>query len=333
MDKKELYSTMTKKHSTMTKKQSALRVTSVVLFALGILDIVRGIMHTFNINWAAATFARIDPHPDALILMGSFGISNFLTGFIYLYAARKMKEHTPILRLMIPSAYILGAIGLKASGVVMQSAYNGKYMMIGYLAICAAAYIYYRISLMIDTKLKSSFKLRLSPKPSSMKSILPIHADNTYPFHKSVTYIFGFLTAATLIRSLIHLLAPDGGANSIASIIVFPGTPDPNAVIYFVFSLWGLSQLLMGIFYVIVLIRYRNLIPLMFLFLFVEYTLRLVIGRILKPLADNYFIGTAPGEIGNYILIPLTVILLIWTLQPFKKQAAAGPVAPSVTKM
>lgn len=142
----------------MTKKQSALKVTSVVLFALGILDIVRGFMHTFNIYWAAATFARIDPHPDALILMGSFGISNFLTGFIYLYAARKMKEHTPILLLMIPSAYILGAIGLKTSGVVMQSAYNGKYMMIGYLAVCAAAYIYYRISLMIDTKLKSSSK-------------------------------------------------------------------------------------------------------------------------------------------------------------------------------
>jgi len=232
------------------------------------------------------------------------------TGFIYLYAARKMKEHTPILLLMIPSAYILGAIGLKVSGVVMQSAYNGKYMMIGYLAICAAAYIYYRISLMIDTKLRPSARLRPSAKlkpsskrrpssklrPSPMKSLLPIQADNNYPFHKSVTYIFGFLTAVTLIRSLIHLLAPDGGANSIASIIVFPGTPDPNAVIYFVFFLWGLSQLLMGIFYVIVLIRYRNLIPLMLLFLFSEYTLRLIIGRVLKPLADNYFIGTAPEK-------------------------------------
>ncbi len=147
-----------------------------------------------------------------------------------------------------------------------------------------------------------------------MNRILPDKASNNYSFNKAIIYFFWAISALTIVRSLIHLLAADGGANSIAGIIVFSGTPDPNQVLYFVFSLWGLSQLLMGIFYIIVAVRYKNLIPLMFLFLSFEYSMRIVLGKLLKPLPEVYFTGTVPGEIGNYFLLPLALTLFVWAV-------------------
>jgi hypothetical protein len=108
------------------------------------------------------------------------------------------------------------------------------------------------------------------------------------------------ITVVSLSRSLIHVFAPDGGANSIATIIIFLGKPDPNQVICFVFSLGGLSQLIITILYVISLIKYRSMIPFYYVLIWVEYLFRIVIGRVMKPMTDNVLSGTAPGEIGNY---------------------------------
>ena len=63
---------------------------------------------------------------------------------------------------------------------------------------------------------------------------------------------------------LVHMFAADGGAQSIASIALDAfGDGGANTVIT-VFALWGLSQLIIGLLYVIVLWRYRSLIPLMY---------------------------------------------------------------------
>ena len=40
-------------------------------------------------------------------------------------------------------------------------------------------------------------------------------------------------------RSLIHFLKNDRGANSIATLVTFSGSSDPNQVIYMFSSLWG----------------------------------------------------------------------------------------------
>lgn len=151
-----------------------------------------------------------------------------------------------------------------------------------------------------------------------MKQLFPKAIDNHYTFHKSLVYIFAFITCVTIGRSLIHMFAPDGGANSIASIILFEGTPDPNKVIYMIFSLWGLSQLLMGLWYLVVLIRYKTLIPLMYGFITLEYIMRLVIGQI-KPLTSDYFAHVAPGAILNYVMIPLGLLLMFLSLKNQKE--------------
>jgi len=77
------------------------------------------------------------------------------------------------------------------------------------------------------------------------------------------------------------------------------------------FSLWGLSQFLIGIIYIVVLWRYQALIPFMYLLIIVVYFMRIVLG-ILKPIETT---GTAPGAIGNFIIVPLAVIMLFLSLR------------------
>lgn len=149
--------------------------------------------------------------------------------------------------------------------------------------------------------------------------LLPRELSNRYEGPKVLTILFALVTLMTLARSLAHIFLPDGGANSIASMISFDGDPDPDPIIYHLFALWGLAQLAMGVVYGIVLVRYRALMPLMWLFIAVEYAMRLVLGLVLKPLGDQYFLATAPGEIGNYVLLPLALIALGWSIHHGKK--------------
>lgn len=120
----------------MLSKSLSLKINTIVLIVIAIVDIIRGCMHTFHINYAAANIAKIDPHPDALYLLGVFGMSNFLTAFIYLIIVWKAKHIAPYILLIIPLGYLVGIIGLKTQDVQMQSDFNGQYMMFGYFAIC-----------------------------------------------------------------------------------------------------------------------------------------------------------------------------------------------------
>ncbi|QEE14514.1 hypothetical protein DSAG12_00327 [Promethearchaeum syntrophicum] len=166
-----------------------------------------------------------------------------------------------------------------------------------------------------------SEKQQITPKSKSiLKTLLPDNVNNDVKFNKIIVYIFGVLTIFTIVRSLIHIFAPDGGANSIATIVVFSGSPDPNNVIYHIFSLWGLSQLLIGLIYIIVLMKYKNLIPMMFTLMIIEYVMRFVTG-IMKPMGD-VLTGTPPGALVNLILVPLALGMLIWSFFPVKRKTS-----------
>ncbi|HSN66550.1 MAG TPA: hypothetical protein VLS94_07915 [Fusibacter sp.] len=140
----------------MYNKKTALKVSSLLLLAISLLDIIRGFMHTFNIKWAAENIAKIEAIPDSMILMGSFGMSNFLTGFIYLLILWKAKNLAPHVLALIPIAYGLGIIGLKLQGIAMESEFNGQYMMFVYLGLCALTSIYYFLSSKMEASNETS---------------------------------------------------------------------------------------------------------------------------------------------------------------------------------
>ena len=146
-------------------------------------------------------------------------------------------------------------------------------------------------------------------KNRNMK-ILPNTIDNVYKGSKISKYMFLFLTIVTVVRSLIHIIAVDGGAQSIATIPLNSYSNAAAATVILMFALWGLSQLLMSIVYAVVYYKYQSLIPAMYILLIIEYSMRLVIG-IMKPIET---IGTAPGGIGNYILIPVCLILFLMSI-------------------
>ena len=123
----------------MTAGRDVFRLPATVLFGLGIVDLFRGIMHTFLLRWAGVNIAGFDPvttPPDQFFLLGAFGISNLLTGFLYLLISRKARELSPYVLAIIPATYLLGMIGIGVAGVQAQAVFAERYFMMVYLALC-----------------------------------------------------------------------------------------------------------------------------------------------------------------------------------------------------
>jgi hypothetical protein len=140
-----------------------------------------------------------------------------------------------------------------------------------------------------------------------IETLFPPIAARPYIGPKAVKWVFLLFTVVTLGRSLAHLFLPDGGAQSIATIPLDSFSSSASAVIVGMFAQWGLTQLLFGLIYVIVLWRYQALIPLMWLFIFIEYSGRFLLS-LYKPFET---VGQAPGGIGNRIIPLLAVIMLL----------------------
>ncbi len=120
---------------------------SVVLVVLGVLDLIRGVMHTFLLTWSANNIAGFNPATatqDQYFLLGVFGISNFLTGFLYLLISRKARELVPDILILIPLAYLLGMVGILSGGVHPQAAFEGKYFMMIYFDICLITFMVFQ---------------------------------------------------------------------------------------------------------------------------------------------------------------------------------------------
>jgi hypothetical protein len=143
------------------------------------------------------------------------------------------------------------------------------------------------------------------------ETLLPAKADNTIRGSKLPFYFFILLAIIGVVRSCIHIFSPDGGAGSIAGMDL--SVSGANEVI-FAFALWGSAQLIYAMLQWVVILRYRSLIPLMWLVQFFETLGRMLVGRI-KPVT---FAHTPPGAIQNYIYLGLALALLalaLWSSQ------------------
>lgn len=139
----------------------------------------------------------------------------------------------------------------------------------------------------------------------NLTNLFPQPATNEYRGVPIAKWIFIPMVVLTIGRSLAHILLPDGGAQSIATIPLESFTSGASGVIIGMFAQWGLTQLMFGLLYVIVFWRYQSLIPLMWLFIFFEWIGRLIIG-FAKPIET---VGTAPGAVGNLIFPVLALIM------------------------
>ena len=112
-----------------------------VLLGLGLYDLLRGFMHTYVLRWSAVNIAgfNVDTTPiDQFFMLGTFGISNFLTGFIYLLISKRAPQLSPYILGLIPGSYLIGLIGIWSNGIYGTSQYAGQYLLYIYFSICIA---------------------------------------------------------------------------------------------------------------------------------------------------------------------------------------------------
>ncbi len=139
--------------------------------------------------------------------------------------------------------------------------------------------------------------------------LLPAKADNTIRGSKWPLYLLILVASIGLVRSCIHIFAPDGGAGSIAGMNL--NITGADGVI-FAFALWGAEQLIYALLQWIVILRYRSLVPLMWVMQFLETLGRILVPRF-KPVT---FAHTPPGAYQNdlYLILSVAMVALaIWS--------------------
>ena len=122
-----------------------------------------------------------------------------------------------------------------------------------------------------------------------------------------VIYVcFLFILTTETVRSLLHMLLPDGGANSIAGIDT-SGTNGSNLIA--IFGQWGTTQLVLVILYWILFIYDDSYMTLIFGLVALEYFLRITEGWF-KSLQTS---KPPPGAILSYVILPLSIIFMFWS--------------------
>ncbi len=151
-----------------------------------------------------------------------------------------------------------------------------------------------------------------------MKFLFPANIDNEYRGQKIALWFFWLLTAVLIWRSQHHMFAPDGGAQSIATIPLDQWPAGASQTIVGLFALWGLSQLIIALLQLLVAIKYKSLVPFMYLVLIVEQAGRLFFFG-WKPVVTA---GTAPGGAAAVPLMILVLVMFVLSLIPSKGSKA-----------
>jgi hypothetical protein len=147
-----------------------------------------------------------------------------------------------------------------------------------------------------------------------LKIIFPSQVDNTYKGHKLGLYFFFFITLVTIGRSCVHIFAADGGAQSIATIPLDTFSQNGAEAVVFIFAQWGIAQLMVGFMYLLVALRYRCLTPLMYLFLFFEWSSRIALG-FFKSMETA---GVAPAAIVQLVLVLVIPVMFFLSIRQVK---------------
>ena len=110
-----------------------------------------------------------------------------------------------------------------------------------------------------------------------------------------------------VVRSCIHLFAPDGGAQSIAGIDT---SVEGGDNIIAIFHQWGAIQLILALLLLVLFFRYPGLTPLILLTLTLDPVLRFIAGQQMSLNTT----GTPPGEALNGASFYLLLILFMASL-------------------
>ena len=149
-------------------------------------------------------------------------------------------------------------------------------------------------------------------------TLLPNKLNHDYEGSKIAIYGLYPIFFFYLFRSLVHFLSENAGLVGIATIKELPiiDSINPNDLVYLFASLWGATQVSLTLILLILFIKYKSLIPLIYMVCLLDHCFRLMSGS-LHPLTEDYYINTPPGVIVN---IPLLVYFMLMFYLSLKKR-------------
>jgi hypothetical protein len=145
--------------------------------------------------------------------------------------------------------------------------------------------------------------------------ILPRSLDNSYRGQKLALWLFGLLV---LMKSVIGLNSIFNGAAVMTTADGIALTTYPAAAAQNLVALWaliGLAHIVMGVLGVLVLVRYRGMVPLMFVLLLLQH----LGGRLVLQFHPIVRTGAPPASVINLIFLTLMVLGLGLSLWPRRR--------------
>jgi len=150
-----------------------------------------------------------------------------------------------------------------------------------------------------------------------LADVLPRSADNTYRGHKLALWVFGLLLLMNTVIGLNSIFNGKSVASSADGIPLSEFGAAGAQTVISLFALLGLSRLTVCVVGVVVLVRYRALVPLLFgLFLLSHLSGRLIVAFV--PIART---GAPPASMVNNLLLGLLVVglaLSLWNGAEFR---------------
>jgi hypothetical protein len=144
-----------------------------------------------------------------------------------------------------------------------------------------------------------------------LSRIFPKQFDNHFRGNKLALWIFALITFMHTAISLTSIFRPDGGAQSADGIPLDTFSPSAAQAVIGVGGLLDLAILLLCALFILALIRYRSMIPLMYILLVTDWLARKGVLR-LKPIPRMP--GTSTGYYVSLGIFAVTLVGMILSL-------------------
>ena len=151
-----------------------------------------------------------------------------------------------------------------------------------------------------------------------LNRLFPARIDNSYEGSRIALGILGLLIAVRTMQSVMILVSGYSIAQSADGIPLDTYPAAAAQTILALFALSGVNRLVISLICVVVLVRYRRAVPLMFLLLLVTYSAGQLVGRVI-PIVR---VGQPPAVVMNLTLLGLTIIGLILSLRKRRRTPA-----------
>jgi hypothetical protein len=140
--------------------------------------------------------------------------------------------------------------------------------------------------------------------------LLPPRGDNAYRGHKLAPWLFGLLLLMKSVISVRSIFDGEAVARTADGIDLDAFTPAGARAVVSLMGLLGISQLTFCLLGVVVLARYRALIPLLFALLLLSH----LSGRLFMRLMPIVRTGNPPGPLVNLLLLAVITVGLALSL-------------------